>query len=235
MNEKIERVELHLHTKMSTMDGLISPEEAIKRAKEWGHKAIAFTDHGTVEAYPEIASAAKKNGIKPIYGLEAYVVNDLESVIKDSYSGIFDDEIVAFDIETTGLTARKDSIIEIAAVKICDGKIIDRFHSYVNPAHHIPKQITEWTGITDETVRNAPSIDVALSLFFDFVGDRLLIATDAEFCISFIKQAAKLCDISFANPSMKIHQALHLLSGNKAPGLPPNQRNAVRVGEVDGR
>ena len=101
MIEKNERVELHLHTKMSQMDGLISPEAAIIRAKEWGHKAIAFTDHGTVEAYPEIASASKKYGIKPIYGLEAYVVNDLESAVKSSYSGTFDDEIIAFDIDTT--------------------------------------------------------------------------------------------------------------------------------------
>ncbi len=204
MSGKFERVELHLHTKMSTMDGLISPEAAIKRAKEWGHKAIAFTDHGTVEAYPKIASAAKKHGIKPIYGIEAYVVNDLEPVVKGSYSGTFDDEIVAFDIETTGLTARKDSIIEIAAVKVCGGKIIDSFHSYVNPNHHIPEQITEWTGITDETVRNAPTIDVALRLFFDFIGTRLLIATDADFGVAFIKQAAKLCNISFGNPSMNV-------------------------------
>ena len=204
MSEKIERVELHLHTKMSQMDGLISPEAAIIRAKEWGHKAIAFTDHGTVEAYPEIASAAKKHGIKPIYGLEAYVVNDLESSVKGSYSGTFDDEIVAFDVETTGLSVCKDSIIEIAAVKVCRGQIIDRFHSYVNPEFRIPEQITEWTGITDETVRNAPSIDVALRLFSDFIGDRLLIATDADFGIAFIKQAAKLCDISFGNPSMNL-------------------------------
>ena len=181
MSEKNERVELHLHTKMSTMDGLISPEDAIVKAKEWGHKTITFTDHGTVEAYPEIASAAKKHDIKPIYGLEAYVVNDLEAAVKGSYSGTFDDEIVAFDIETTGLSARKDSIIEIAAVKICGGNIIDRFHSYVNSDHPIPEQITKWTGITDEAVRNAPSIDIALRLFFDFVGDRLLIATDADF------------------------------------------------------
>jgi len=204
MRKRMERVELHSHSKMSTMDGLISPESAIIRAKEWGHKAIAFTDHGTVEAYPEIASAAKKHDIKPIYGLEAYVVNDLESAVKGSYSGTFDDEIVAFDIETTGLSARKDSIIEISAVKICCGNIIERFHSYVNPDHHIPEQITEWTGITDETVRNAPSIDVALRLFSDFIGDRLLIATDADFGIAFIKQAAKLCDISFGNPSINL-------------------------------
>ena len=204
MSEKIERVELHLHTKMSTMDGLISPEVAIKRAKEWGHKAIAFTDHGTVEAYPEIASAVKKHGIKPIYGLEAYVVNDLESAVKGSYSGTFDDDIIAFDIEPTGLSARKDSIIEIAAIKVCSGQIIDRFHSYVNPEFHIPEQITEWTGIRDETVSTAPTIDVVLRSFFDFIGTRLLIATDADFGIAFIKQAAKLCDISFGNPSMNL-------------------------------
>lgn len=204
MDKNLERVELHLHTKMSTMDGLISPEAAIIRAKEWGHKAIAFTDHGTVEAYPEIASAAKKHGIKPIYGLEAYVVNDLDSAVKGSYSGTFDDEIIAFDIETAGLSVRKDSIIEIAAVKVCRGQIVDRFHSYVTPEHHIPKQITEWTGITDETVRNAPSIDIALRLFLNFIGTRLLIATDANFCASFIKQTAKRCNIPFYNPTLNL-------------------------------
>ena len=204
MSEFFERVELHLHTKMSTMDGLILPEAAIKRAKEWGHKAIAFTDHGTIDAYPEIASAAKKHGIKPIYGIEAYVVNDLEPVVKGSCSGKFDDEIIAFDIETTGLAARKDSIIEIAAVKVCDGQIIDRFHSYVNPGFHVPEQITELTGITDETVCRAPTIDIALRSFFDFIGTRLLIATNADFAIAFIKKAAKLCNLSFCNSSMNL-------------------------------
>lgn len=204
MHEKLERVELHLHTKMSTMDGLISPEEAIKRAKEWEHKAIAFTDYGTVEAYPQIASAAKKYGIKPIYGLEAYIVNDLTSIVKGSCSGTLDDEMIAFDLETTGLKAHRDSIIEIAAVKVRSGQIIDRFHSFVTPGFHIPGQITKLTGITDETVCNAPTIDVALRSFLDFIGNGLLIATDADFGIAFIKQAAKRCNISFANPSMNL-------------------------------
>ena len=205
MSDNFERVELHLHTKMSTMDGLISPEDAIKRAKEWGHKAIAFTDHGsTVDAYPEIASAAKKYGIKPIYGIEAYVVNDLDPIVKGSCLGTFDDEIIACDIETTGLAARKDSIIEIAAVKVCNGQIIDRFHSYVNPGFHISEQITELTSITDETVCNAPTIDIALRSFFDFIGNRLLIATNADFAIAFIKNAAKLCNLSFCNSSMNL-------------------------------
>ncbi len=199
-NAPKKRVELHLHTTMSAMDALIPPDVAVKTAQKWGHSAVAITDHGNVQGFPEAMLAAEKIGMKVIYGMEAYFVNNMASVIYGSYEGNFDDEFIVFDIETTGLSAANCKITEIGAVKIKDGEILDRFNIFVNPECPIPAEIVELTGITDEMVADAEKIDTVLPKFFDFVGDRLLIAHNADFDTGFIRVAAKEQGLEFKNP-----------------------------------
>ncbi|MBR4955665.1 MAG: PHP domain-containing protein, partial [Clostridia bacterium] len=145
-----KRVELHLHTNMSNMDALCDPGAIIKLAAKMGHPAIAITDHGVVQAFPEAASAAKKNGIKVIYGIEAYCVNDIAKgrAVKGTSDNLINDEIIVFDLETTGLDPKKCEIIEIAAAKLVNGEITDRYHQYVKPNELVPFEITKLTGIT---------------------------------------------------------------------------------------
>ena len=187
-----KRVELHLHTKMSSMDGMSSATDLISRAAKWGHKAIAITDHGVVQAFPEAMEAAKKHGIKVIYGVEGYLVNDenkLVDVGNELYS--LDDEFVVFDIETTGLSNVNDRITEIGAIKIRNGKIVDDFSSLINPKIPIPEKITKLTGIDDLMVANAPTIEKILPEFWDFVGESPLVAHNADFDIGFIRENLK--------------------------------------------
>ncbi len=198
-NAEKKRVELHLHTSMSSMDALIAPPDVIKTAKNWGHSAIAITDHGNLQAYPEAMIAAEKAGIKVIYGLEAYFVNDTASAIHGQ-SDSFDDEFVVFDIETTGLSAQNDSIIEIGAVKIQGGKIIDTLCTYVTPDMPIPDHITNLTGISNEMVDGAPSAEEAIKNFVDFVGKRMLIAHNADFDMGFIRRDTAKYGLEFDNP-----------------------------------
>ena len=195
-----KRVELHLHTTMSTMDGLIPPDVAVKTAYKWGHKAVAITDHGNVQGFPEAMLAAEKLGMKVIYGIEAYFVNNAARVIYGNYTGGFDEELVVFDIETTGLSAANCKITEIGAVKIKNGEVLEKFNSFVNPQCPIPAEIVELTGITDEMVANADTIDAVLPRFFEFVGDRLLIAHNADFDTGFIRVAAKELGLEFKTP-----------------------------------
>ena len=199
-NAPKKRVELHLHTTMSSMDALIPPDVAVKTAQSWGHSAVAITDHGNVQGFPEAMIASEKLGMKVIYGMEAYFVNNTASVIYGGYQGGFDDEMVVFDIETTGLSAETCKITEIGAVKIKDGEVLDRYNSFVNPERPIPQEIVALTGITDEMVADARKIDEVLPEFFDFVGDRLLIAHNADFDTGFIRVAAKQLGIEFKNP-----------------------------------
>ncbi len=194
-----KRVELHAHTKMSSMDGICSPSALIKRAAEWGHKAIAITDHGVVQAYPEALSAAKKNNIKVIYGMEGYIVNDSEPIIVNPNNKSLDQSFVIFDIETTGLSSRKDKITEIGGVKIKDGKIIDRYSALINPEIPIPPKIVELTGITDDMVRDKPTINEVLPSFLDFIEDIPVVAHNATFDISFIKENCKNINYEFNN------------------------------------
>ncbi len=194
-----KRVELHLHTNMSTMDALIPPDVAVKIAKKWGHSAVAITDHGNVQGFPEAMLAADKCDMKVIYGMEAYFVNDTASAVYGSYAGGFGDEFIVFDIETTGLSAANCKITEIGAVKICNGEILERYNTFVNPECPIPEEITRLTSITDEMVADAGTIDEVLPEFLDFVGDRLLIAHNADFDTGFIRVAAKNLNISFTN------------------------------------
>lgn len=198
---EIKRVELHAHTTMSALDAVVSAKQLIKRAAEWGHKAIAITDHGGIQAFPEAMSEGKKQNIKIIYGIEAYFMDDTVPAVFGDKNISFDDEFVIFDIETTGLSAQTEAITEIGAVIVKDGKITGTFDTFVNPERPIPQNITQLTGITDEMVKDAPKIEAALKSFYDFAKNRVLVAHNAPFDISFIKAAAiKLkmpCDFTY--------------------------------------
>ena len=201
-----KRVELHLHTNMSQMDAIISPQELVDTAIRWGHKAIGVTDHGNVQAFPEIMLAIEKarksgrdNGLKILYGMEAYFVNDTARCVFGSKYPSFDDEMVVFDIETTGLSNRNCKIIEIGAVKIKCGEIIDKIDFFVDPETPIPPEITKLTSITDEMVKGQIKEKEAIEKFLEFAGDRLLIAHNANFDIGFIRIAADRHGIPFEN------------------------------------
>ena len=208
-----KRVELHLHTTMSTMDALIAPDVAVKTAMKWGHPAVAITDHGNVQGFPEAMIAFEKNAsednpFKLIYGMEAYFVNNTAGAVSGVCNPDFRAECVVFDIETTGLSVHNCMITEIGAVKIKDGKVLERFNTFVNPECTIPEEIVKLTGITDEMVADAPKYPEALRNFFEFIGNNdetkthkpLLIAHNANFDIGFIRHFAKLAGLPFENP-----------------------------------
>ena len=195
MDESEEkRVELHLHTQMSSMDGVTAAEEYVKRAIKWGHKAIAITDHGVVQSFPEAMKAAKGK-IKIIYGMEAYLIDDLGTTVLCGKGQTIDDEFTVFDIETTGLSKERDKITEIGAVKVINGKITDSFSTFVDPEQPLTEEITKLTGITDDMLKGAPLIDEALRNFLDFAGDSVLVAHNAGFDTGFIRKAAEVTGI----------------------------------------
>ena len=188
-----KRVELHCHTKMSDMDGVSEVKDIVKRAMKWGHKAIAITDHGDVQAFPDANHAiSPDDDFKVIYGVEAYLVDDLKDIITNSKNQNLDDTYVVFDLETTGFSPDKNKIIEIGAVKVEKGKITDRFSTFVNPRVPIPFRITQLTSITDAMVIDAPGIEEALPAFLAFVGDAALVAHNASFDVSFIEENCRL-------------------------------------------
>lgn len=195
-----KRVELHLHTQMSSMDGVTPVKKYIERAIAWGHKAIAITDHGVVQAFPDAMNAIGKSDLKVIYGVEAYLIDDLGSVVTMPRGQSLDDTFVVFDIETTGLSKETESITEIGAVKVVDGKIIDRFSTFVNPERPIPAEITKLTGITNEMVADAPVITESLPKFLEFCQDAVLVAHNANFDTGFIRlNAERKCGIEVKN------------------------------------
>ena len=200
-NSAEKRVELHCHTKLSDMDGVADAKSLIARCKEWGHRALAITDHGVVQGFTEAWHALQKLegkfsfkepfDFKVIYGVEAYLVDDLKEIVVHSQNQSLDDDYVVFDLETTGLSVRKNKIIEIGAVKVSGGKITDRFSTFVNPKEPIPFQIENLTGISDSMVMDAPEIEEVLPEFLEFSKDCVLVAHNAEFDTGFIIHEAE--------------------------------------------
>lgn len=221
-NAEVKRVELHCHTTMSTKDAIIKPEELVKRVKDWGLRTVAITDHGNVQGFPPAMVALEKlkdPNIKLIYGMEAYFVDDTAKAIYGDVQASFDDEFCVFDIETTGLSFQNDKITEIGAVILKKGEIIARYDTFVNPNMEIPENIVELTGITNDMVADARQIEEVLPEFFDFVGDRILVAHNASFDTGFIRKACEdkgftfgftyldtVALSKFVNPDLKKHK-----------------------------
>ncbi len=200
-NSVNKRVELHCHTKMSEMDGVSDAGSIIKQAIKFGHRAIAITDHGVVQGFTEglhalqkiredYKKAEKTLDFKIIYGVEAYLVDDLKEIVQNAKDQTLDSTYVVFDIETTGFSAEADRIIEIGAVKVENGQIVDKYSTFINPEIPIPYRIEQLTHISDNMVVNERTIDTVLPEFLDFAGDAVLVAHNAEFDTSFIKNKA---------------------------------------------
>ena len=216
-----KRVELHLHTNLSTMDSVFSCSDVLKTAVRYGHKAVAITDHGNVQAFPEILAAKRKQkaDIKVLYGIESYFVDDTAKAVFGEGDGDFkSDRFCVFDIETTGLSAKECKITEIGAVLYQGGKVIDTFSSFVNPHEALTEQISKLTGITDDMLKDAPDIQEVLPKFLEFAKDSIFVAHNATFDISFISKACEDFEIPFnptyidtvsvsryANPDLKKH------------------------------
>lgn len=192
-----KRVELHLHTTMSTMDALTDTKAVVKRAESWGHRAIAITDHGVAQSFPDAWHAAKN--IKVLYGVEAYFINDVDDrvVVHGDKEQDFTGEIVCFDIETTGLDNRNDRITEIGAVVLRNGQVAETFNTFADPQRPLTRQITELTGITDEDLVGAPSQAEAIGAFLDFAAGRPLAAHNADFDMGFIAEGARRAGLEF--------------------------------------
>lgn len=185
-----KRVEFHLHTNMSTMDGVTPAKAYIETAAKWGHKAIAITDHSGVQAFPEAFHAAEKAGIKVIYGVEANVVNDsIPIVYRAGDQNPATATYIVYDVETTGLSVTNNKMIELAAIKMKNGQILDRFQSFINPHEHIPYNISQLTNITDDMVKDAPDLKEVMHEFRAFAGDAVLVAHNAAFDMGFIQYA----------------------------------------------
>ena len=189
-----KRVELHAHTQMSSMDALCQTKKLVKQASQWGHKAIAITDHGVVQAFPEAMDAGKANGIKILYGVEGYLVEDNAPIIREANDKDLSQTFVVFDLETTGF--------EIGAVKVKNFEIVDRFNELINPEKDISYKVQELTGITNDLIKDKPTIEEILPKFMEFVGDSVLVAHNAEFDIGFINQKCKEMNIEFKNKSV---------------------------------
>lgn len=207
-----KRVELHMHTKMSEMDSVVDIETIVKRASDWGHPAIAITDHGVVQAFP-IANHTKglRKDFKIIYGVEGYFVDDLKDLVKNSRNQSLDSEYVVFDIETTGLSKKHNKIIEIGAVKVKDGEVVDTFSEFINPGVPIPYQIEQLTSINDDMVKDAPMFDVIVPRFVEFCGDDIVVAHNASFDTGFVRMNAEELGLKFDNTVLDTMTLSHIL------------------------
>lgn len=195
-----KRVELHVHTQMSAQDAVSDVKKIVARAAKWGHKAIAITDHGVVQAFPDAANAAKANGIHLIYGVEGYMVDDSKRIYDSDAPKGFQDEYVVFDIETTGLSHINCDITEIGAVRVVNGELTDRFQTFVRPGGPIPPKIVSLTGINDDMVKDAPLPEVALAEFRQFCGDNaVLVAHNSDFDTKFIFHKSQQFGITYGN------------------------------------
>ena len=183
-------VELHVHTNMSQMDGLTSVKELMSRIKSYEHCAVAITDHAVVQAFPDVMEVANKQGVKPIYGCEFYVVEDTQEHIKVRKKAEFDGKYVVFDLETTGFSNRNDAITEIGAIKVENGEIVEEFSQLINPERPIPEKIQKLTGITNEMVLDKPTISEVLPKFLDFCKDSILVAHNSDFDTGFVREKA---------------------------------------------
>ena len=200
-----KRVELHLHTNMSELDALTKVSDYVARAAHWGHKAIAVTDHAVVHSFPDAHSAGKKNGVKILYGLEAYFVNDMDDrlVVNGASTELLDGTFVVFDVETTGLHPKHgDRLTEIGAVKLVNGEIVDTFNTFVDPEQMLKREIVNLTGITDEDLVGAPTEREALERFLAFASDAPLVGHNVIFDMGFLYEAAKRCGIEIPNASV---------------------------------
>nr|WP_212505665.1 PolC-type DNA polymerase III [Anaerotalea alkaliphila] len=199
-NSAKKRIELHLHTQMSDMDGVVAAKEVVKRAAFFGHPAVAITDHGGVQAFPDAFHAAHDHPVKILYGVEGYLVDDRKPVVRRPRGQGLRGDFVVFDLETTGLRAKKDAITEIGAVRIREGKIVDRFSSFVNPLRTLSPKIQELTGITPQMLRHAPLIGQVLPEFLEFCGksdNTVLVAQNADFDMSFLSHQLQLLGLEF--------------------------------------
>lgn len=196
-NYEKKRVELHAHTSMSSMEGLLRTKELLEAAKEFGHKAIAITDDAVVQAFPDAMESAKKTGIKVLYGVEGHLVDDMSNILKEFNDKDLNQEFVVFDIETTGFSSINDAIIEIGAVKIKNRDIVDRFSEFVNPKREIPYNITELTSITNEMVLHEDTIEKVMPRFMEFCKESVFVAHNSDFDTSFIKENCKRLNIPY--------------------------------------
>ena len=199
-NKDEKRVELHSHTMMSQMDAVVSASDLVERAATWGHPAIAITDHAVAQAYPEAHIAGKKHGVKILYGVEVNLVDDgVPIAYNERDIDLKDTTYVVFDVETTGLSAVYDTIIELAAVKFKNGEIVDKFERFANPHQPLSQTIIDLTGITDDMLKDAPEVEEVLTEFNEWMGDDILVAHNAGFDISFINQGFEKIGIEQTN------------------------------------
>ena len=193
----VKRVELHCHTTMSDMDGVTDVKKLLKTAMGWGHQAMAITDHGVVQAFPDANHCVEGKDFKVIYGMEGYLVDDIKNIVTDSRGQSLNSTFVVFDIETTGFSAVNDRIIEIGAVKVENGMITEKFSEFVNPERPIPFEIEKLTSINDRMVEDAPNISVILPKFMDFCGGSVLVAHNADFDTGFIRHNCEVLGLPY--------------------------------------
>ena len=221
-NAPRKRIELHMHTNMSEKDGVSSASALIERAAQWGHPAVAITDHGVVQAFPEAFGAARKHKIKLIPGVEAYLT-DVTTVVRDGDERGLHEVIVVVDFETTGLNPRRNRIIEIGAVRIRNGQVVEEYSRFVNPQEPIPQEVVELTGISDAMVADAQTAETEIPRLLDFIGDAAFAAHNAKFDYAFLTEECKRLGIDVKMPVIDTLE----FSRRMYPGLKSHRLGAV--------